>query len=211
MRKLLLICLLGLYSLSSYAQDKATLTKEETVNYIQKKLNEGIGHKMGDRELKNIKISISECKITITRKTKNSSEDLGNYTTTYSSYKSNLGVYTFDPRLISSVTETSPASGSLKWLTIKLKSKSGTYSYWNEYYASRQKKTWAGFGYGDGGGNYTYSTYYEIDDNKDDKVESTDSIELLFLGSDTTNFNKLKKAFEHLRDLCSAEDDPFGE
>ena len=211
MRKLLLMYLLGLYSLSSYAQDKATLTKEETVNYVQKKLNEGIGHKGEDLELKNINISISECKITVTRKTKNSGEDLGYNTTTYSSYKSYNSVYTFDPRLISSITETSPASGSIKWLTIKLKSKSGTYSYWNEYYASREKKQWAGFGYGAGGGNYNYSTYYELVDNKDDKVESTDSIVLYFLGSDTTNFNKLKKAFEHLRDLCSAEDDPFGE
>lgn len=204
------MCLLGLYSLSSYAQDKATLTKAETVNYLQKKLNEGIGHKQKDSELKNVSISISECKITVTRTTKNSGEDLGYNTTTYSSYKTYSSVYTFDPRLISSVTETSPESGSLKWLTIKLKSKSGTYGYWNEYYASRQKKTWAGFGYGDGGGNYTYSTYYEKVDNRDNKVESTDSIDLLFLGSDTSNFNKLKKAFEHLRDLCSAEDDPFG-
>ena len=205
------MCLLGLYSLSSYAQDKATLTKEETVNYIQKKLNEGIGHKAEDLELKNINIRISECKITVTREAKNNGEDLGYNTTTYSSYKSYNSVYTFDPRLISSITETSPTSGSIKWLTIKLKSKSGTYIYWNEYYASRQNKKWAGFGYGDGGGNYTYSTFYVKDNNKDDKIESRDTIVLYFLGSDTTNFNKLKKAFEHLRDLCSAEDDPFGE
>lgn len=31
-----------------------------------------------------------------------------------------------------------------------------------------------------------------------------------FLVSDDTNFSKIKKAFEYLRDLCKAEDDPFG-
>jgi len=209
MKKILLMCLLGLYSLS-YAQDKATLTKAETVNYIQKKLNEGIGHKQKDSELKDISIMISECKVTITRKTKNNGEDLGYSTNTFSTYKAYNSVYTFDPRLIIDITETSPESGSLKWLTLKLKGKSGTYEYWNDYYASRQNKTWAGFGYGDGGGNWNYSTYYVKVDNRDNKLESADTIDLLFLGSDITNYNKLKKAFEHLRDLCSAEDDPFG-
>lgn len=190
---------------------QTTLTKQETITYIQKKINEGLSHKYGEYTLKSEDVSISECKMTITRKTKTGGEDLGYRSDTYSSYKTYESIYTFDPRLISSVTESSPSSGSLKILNIKLKGKSATYKYWNEYYTSKQDKKWVYDYRYEGGGYYTYSTYYIKEDNRDDKAESTDTITLYFLGSDATNFNKLKKAFEHLRDLCEAEDDPFGE
>ncbi|MBG7610790.1 hypothetical protein IU405_00825, partial [Polaribacter sp. BAL334] len=52
--------------------------------------------------------------------------------------------------------------------------------------------------------------YYSFEEEENNSTVVTE-IFLYYLKSDPTNFNKIKKALEHLRNLCKAEDDPFGE
>lgn len=188
---------------------QTTLTKQETISYIQKKLNEGLSHKYDKYFMVSQEISISECSITFKKNQQSGGENLGYSTTTYSDYKTYEMISKFDPRLILEISEESPTSGSLKSIRLKLNGASGTRTYWNYSYETKTATKWIhdnryeGFGYNE------YSTYYLLEKSPE-IVESMTYISFYFLGTDPTNFNKLKKAFEHLKDLCEAEDDPFG-
>ena len=188
---------------------QTTLTKQETISYIQKKLNEGLNHKYDKYSLISHDLSISECTITSGAKVKSGGENLGYTTRTYSDYKISEDISKFDPRLISEIVEETPTSGSLKLLRVKLIGKSSMFSWWNQSYSTKEEKKWVRDYNYENNGYYTYSTYYELETTSK-FFESRYSVYFYFLGTDPTNLNKLKKAFEHLKDLCEAEDDPFG-
>ena len=204
---LVLFCLAFLLLNNLCAQ--TTLTKQETINYIQKKLNEGLNHTYDSYSLVSQDLTISECSIEHNVNVKSGGENLGYSTTTYSDYTLYESLSKFDPRLISEIIEESPTSGSLKILRVKLIGKSSTYTWKNQSYSSKEEKKWVIDHDYENWGYYNYYTYYVLETTPR-TVESRYTVCFYFLGTDPGNFNKLKKAFEHLKDLCEAEDDPFG-
>lgn len=203
MKKQLLVCLLVLYSLPSFAQDKAMLTKEETINYINKKSNEceehtrtiigtgGIAYTMHYWDLQ---VSLSNDKVVLYSKSSNySNSSTGDKNC--SDYFTRVTTQTFNPAHIVSITDGATNKNEpLGSVIIKLVSKTGV--------ANQQvhKYTW-------NNGNGTCSRWGSVGDD----TYSVNEIGLGFLQSDPTNFNKIKKALEHLKALYKAEDDPFGD
>jgi len=97
-------------------------------------------------------------------------------------YKSKY-TYEFNPRLISSISELTHISGSsLNELSINL---SGAVCVFT-------KSIMNSSGY------------------RDNTTTSASFAKIIFLKADSSNFGKISKALNHLRDLLKAEDDPFG-
>jgi hypothetical protein len=74
----------------------------------------------------------------------------------------------------------------------------------NEYrsFGPTKKYTW--------NGHYAYGFCHSVGEYTDARsTNSNNTIYLAYLQADPTNFNKIKKALEYLRDLAKAEDDPF--
>lgn len=191
------------------AQD-VVLTKGETISYLQKKLKEGIKHRLGDYTLEDNKISISDCDVSYNRETNTGSRPSESYPSYRPSYTEYYNTYSFNPQHIKSITESSSSSGTLKYLTIKLIGKTGKRTYYTKDYQQQTNKKWVYDYRYQGGGYYNYTYYYSFTTGNS-STEATDTVVFYFLASDPTNFNKFKRALEHLRDLCKAEDDPFGE
>lgn len=196
MKKTLLICILALLNVSLFAQDKATLTKDETVNYLERKIKEIVGHYRkpdGSNErlyFKNTSVSYRDNLLTISTTRKNLLEDNKNCR-----YVERENTVSFNPKDIIEIkfegkNESEPV-GIIKVIFTSQVCK----EIWDAYAYKMQNN---------------YGTCYDW--RKTDHQEfSKKEILIPFLASDSTNFTKFKKALEHLRDLCKAEDDPFGE
>lgn len=207
MRKL--VRMFFLFPVCAAAQD-AVLTKGETISYIQKKLNEGIKHRLGDYTVEANSVSISDCEVAYKRETNSGSKPSESYPSYSPSYTEYYSTWSFNPMHIKSISESSSSSGTLKYLSIKLIGKTGKKTYYNKDYQPQTNKKWVYDYRYQGGGYYNYTTYYQFTTGSSTTV-AVDEITIYFLGSDPSNFNKFRKAFEHLRDLCKAEDDPFGD
>lgn len=196
MKKTLLFCLLVLLNLSLNAQDKATLTKEETVSYINKKVKECEGHyrtpdasafsngvakKMYYRDMS---FELSGEKIIVSMMSSNKSAN-DNSTDYFERYVTQ----SFNPSQIVSFTDgTTNANEPLGIILIKLKSNSSVSKQYVKYHNGR-------------------SFYY----HDPTQTWSSSEVGFVFLNADPDNYKKIKKALEYLRDLYKAEDDPFGE
>jgi hypothetical protein len=200
MKKQVLIVLLVISSLSLFAQDKVALTKEETVNYINKKMIEVCSQWVTDRS--NSREYISEAYVSITKdcnlyfsnKRANKSSDFtcGDWTKERK--------YIFNPAHIVDITdEELPTNQALGFIKVKLISLTGKLQTEHKMVVRIT--------------NPRHEQYNQCNYNKviDDTSESCQFVYIPYLKSDPTNFNKIKKAFEHLKDLCKSEDDPFGE
>ena len=196
MKKTLLICILALLNVSLFAQDKATLTKDETVNYIERKIKEIVGHYRtpeGFNErlyFKNTFVYYKDNLLTISTTRKNILEN--NFNCRYVEKENTIS---FNPKDIIEIkfegkNESEPV-GIIKVIFTSQVCKEILYAY-----AYKMQKS-------DG-------TCYDLRQT-DHQEFSKKEILIPFLASDSTNFTKIKKALEHLRDLCKAEDDPFGE
>lgn len=178
---------------TSFAQN-ATLTKEETVNYINKKLAECTSYKKTTSDgvtltIEYERISLSDANL-ITKSTKRSRMVNGNdcpRNELYNYDKFNV-VHIVGIELDKNYDD-SEAIGTIK---IKLLPKTGHLTWTSEA--------------------YTRVLMGRCTDWKEvDRQEMTVSeIRMYYLKGDPTNFNKIKKALEYLRDLAKAEDDPFG-
>lgn len=221
MKKQLLICLLAFYSISSFAQDRAMLTKEETINYINKKLNEIVGHyrtvkgtgnvnhKFYFLDTQSVSLSGSDVKIDMhrsnfPRKQYGKEKWISGMGSIYyypCDYLNDTYILKFNPAHIKDI-EIGPnyVSGEpVGVIRITLIGKTATqtkYTYHNIKYTETSE------------GRFCHN-YGENESLRQNLTVS--EIYMTYLQSDTTNFNKLRKAFEHLRDLCKAEDDPFGD
>ncbi|MDR6921879.1 MULTISPECIES: hypothetical protein [Chryseobacterium] len=174
----------------------ATLTKEETVNYINKKLAESNEHKK----------TVSDGKITATinwQTIEMSNNGIITRAISRSTKLENLDcpdVNLFDEdkfnvshivtiELAKNYNE-NEAVGTLK---IKLLPKtghsSGKFSAYSRVLMGRCV-------------DREERSIYDL---------TVDEISIYYLKGDPTNFKKIKKAFEYLRDLNKAEDDPFGD
>ncbi len=174
MKKQILVFVLTICSLVAYCQDKATLTKEETINYLRKKCQEVVGfsrviNKYGEsNKVTKADISIDDCTITYTSYTKDVALDI------QTSYPIK---YSFNAKDISNiyVSKELYGGGSAGIIEIYLTNQTGLRTV-----------------IGQGG------------------PVATMRIEINFLAADVTNFDKIRKALEHIKALCKAEDDPFG-
>lgn len=159
MKSVLVSVFFFLFIICPRAQEKPTLTKEETVNYINKRVQEAIGLK-SSKELTygDLSLTVKDCDLTLTRGYK---EDGSRY------------IEVFNPIYINSFFVISKKGAQTGSLQINFSGAVVRYS-WNG-----QKGT---------------NTFVSIP----------------FFNGDPDMGEKLKKAFLHLKDLCKAEDDPFG-
>lgn len=201
MKRALLLCILTLLIVSLFAQDKASLTKEETAKYINKKMdevsNQWITEKDNVREyITGVYVGIKDCNLEIKSSRKNKAPD-----NNINCGDREIGAaYDFNPAHIVEITDyILPTNQPLGYIKIKLISTTGKlHSTLTEVVLVTNPQR-----YDYNRCNYSKEIY--------NKRESCQYVYIPYLKSDPTNFNKLKKAFEYLRDLCKAEDDPFGE
>lgn len=192
----LLVVFFSLNLVTASSQDKASLTKGETINYINKKVKECIGHFRTPVGF-NSPVYYYDAKF---------KEDGDNVTleiesSNYSERKSECDYWvrstwqTFNPGKIVSITdETINAKDPIGIIILKLNSTTGISKNYVQWYRTKYTDgTCKNFGNGDG-----------------TKTQSIKEVGLIFQHADPENFNKLKKALGYLRDLYKAEDDPFG-
>jgi hypothetical protein len=182
--------------LAQTTTSKPNLTKEETIRYIDKKVKETVGlwyfSPTAKQRLFVEDSSIvlnSDGSVRVFQRRSDQTED---------NCKQTLDdAITFDPATISSIEFDPVDSSSRGAINIKLTGKSGRVEATNRAPTLRNRET---------GRCYNYVWERSSWDGT-----TTDSPWIPFLKSDPTNFEKLKKALLHLRDLAKAEDDPFSD
>ncbi len=197
MKMKLLISLFFLSSYHAFSQQKITLTKEETINYIDKNLKEGIGHsripKSSGQRLYFLEITLKKdndlIKVNIERSNFHSwSQKDGNCDFfSYSNWDR------FNPKHIIKIEEDVAQDGATLGL-IKLTLISKVAIENQKAYNFKQTSS--------NGSCYDYGL-------NDEKELSVDVMYIPFLNGDPSNFSKLKKVFEHLSQLYKTENDPF--
>lgn len=190
----LFIAVIAFLSVSASAQ-KEMLTKQETINYIDKKIKESEGlwyySPSFKKNLVQETITFSgngdgTVKIDSTRSTKMEAN----------CKESTSVTFRFKPETIASVELESPDTSSRGTIIIKLIGKTARVT--TNLYGPAQINSETGECL-----NYRSRT-------GSDSGSTVDNVWVSFLITDPTNFDKLRKAFMHLRDLAKAEDDPFG-
>jgi hypothetical protein len=211
MKKTFFICLLALNTLLVSGQEKAMLTKEETVNYLKKKLFESNNLKNKDNfYLESYSLRISDCDLSISYSNVSQlgGRPTGSVNHNYKYYDSN---YDFNPMQIEDIgIDDASSTADVGLIYITLKAKTGKKKVNTGKYEEKKNPYYQGSPYQDANGKWWDETYFKFIDTEGESV-TVGTIYIPFLKSDPLNFNKIKKALEHLRDLCSAEDDPFGE
>lgn len=190
------------------AQEKAMLTKDETVNYLNKKLAEALNHKRAKQFVLGNKMSLAGCELKYAKKHANKINYNTYLTYTYDNARSGEFTDVFYPNHIKEIIDAGSSvgesCGTIKVVLISAASKKHTLQKSFVQHTEKVRKydnyqTW-----------YEDRYYYTFD--TDEETNTSESIVYLwYLNSDPTNFSKIKKALEHLSALCKAEDDPFGE
>lgn len=206
----LLILLFLIFSTTSYCQEKASLTKEETVNYLKKKLNNIEGYAGSNTYVNSCSISSGDnCKIDYRVESSNmvlaevksrSFEDVG-------LIKTSLKI-SFDLTLVKEIQDLG-GNESVGKIKVILTSSSGKQQVVkNEVIKLRRN----------GADEYErvypdapeFALYYKKTVEKLNENSFSNYVYLYYLKADDSNFSKIKKAFDYLIALCKAEDDPFG-
>ncbi|MDB5208543.1 MAG: hypothetical protein JWR72_3618 [Flavisolibacter sp.] len=230
MKKTVLITLMVIYYSNSFSQEKATLTKGETINYLNKKIKETDGQEAtwnpwegDDRQyfwsadntiyLDNDNVTVEYQYSNYGKNASRMKEELrqranGN-TYTYQTvriypcdYYEKRILYKLNPAHIVSVQNlaSSGKSGAIGYVEIALVNAVST----------QKNKKWT---------TESYFRDYGIESNEahcyslNSTIKDYGSIKRIyfpFLSSDPSNFEKIKKALNHLAQLYKAEDDPFG-
>lgn len=163
MKRLLYVFFLSLF-FSVLTAQTPTLTKGETISYLNKKIKESIGHNWSNNNGTIGKISSATI-----------SETQKGVKIEFWIDAQRLVSYEFNPKLISSITEyTNGTNSPVNEIRLSLK---GNVSI---HYNNGQTSS---VGYGN----------------------------MPYLKADADNFQKISKAFNHLKALLAAEDDPFGQ
>lgn len=211
MKKLLIIIALSLSVGMANAQN-ATLTKQETVNYLNKKAQEVIGHYRTiptDDNTKNIKyyypdnsVSMSGDKVIFEMKRRNHKDGALDYSYYPCDYHEQKYENIFNPAHIISIEKginyvNGEPIGAIK-IILKAVGQENSYAYAPTKRVTNENNKHYGK-------CYEFEEYTQLRNKK-----STKEVFFTYLQSDDTNFNKIKKALEYLRDLAKAEDDPFG-
>jgi len=193
MKKHLFLFLIALFAASAAAQD-AMPTKEETVNYINKKSQEVVGQYLtpylwGRVQFSKISFSLKGDKVELKYEGKGVQDDYGSCSTPLRSEV--LWSYLFNPADLKEIVRVKAQKPNEPLHRLRL------------YFSA---KTVRNSGYGEGRNGCGNSTYI----NMDRLVLNEDELDLPFFANDPTNEAKIRKALMHLRDLAKAEDDPFG-
>jgi hypothetical protein len=178
MKKIVALVSVILYTTAPFAQGKAMLTKDETINYINRTLQKAKGYKcLHVGCLKNEGSILDVSFITF-------GDDKVKYQYTqdeakrpcYCCWDSYTTSYTFSPTHIATIElDAKYNDPPIYYCNIKFIRKGLVQTAWKDY------------------------------------KSTSDELKIYFLMAENGDFTKLKKAFEHLRDLCKAEDDPFGQ
>lgn len=232
MKKVLLFYVLTLLNVSLFAQDKASLTKDETINYINKKLQETFEIEFNSDfdviyknyperlsyKVKKMYILSNSIKLnsngTITHTDKIASSLSSCYQESYY-YGSKKCEVSFNPIHIikvDTVSNNDPRIGLLKITFLANTEKWEKHKYEYKMHTEKKKKV---FSHHDFFGNAVYyddvTTSYSCDNSWSSTDVPKGNLIIYFFKSDPENGKKLIKAFSHLIDLGKAEDDPFGE
>jgi hypothetical protein len=201
---LLIILIMISYSASLSAQ-KTSPTKSETIEYLEDKIEEAegnyrtkIGTKLYYTSANFYEEYYDKGKFTfgVFRGTvKGAAPDIIDFDdkskiSKYKDYASQQITFTFNPADISSISDdiTTP-NGEVGQIIIKLKSANGTEHWKTKMYAPRGGK---------------YDGYYL----KEIKNESrqTDTLYYTYYKGDKANYERIKKALLHLKELCTEKD-----
>lgn len=217
MKKQLFFFALTIWSLTLFSQDKASLTKEETVNYLSKKLNEIEDYssltngKTYYHRKSEVTLAKDNLKISYTQSNYKQRPE-GRLVTVNdrNKYKIPMRIYPcdylveditqeFNPAYIVSVElgNKDPNTATVGFIQITLKSKTA------KYLIERSKTSYTISGGNNDGECGDFEMVYS-------NTNLYSVVNFPYLKADDTNFNKIKKALEYLRDLYKAEDDPFG-
>jgi len=214
--QLLSVILLTFFSVSVHSQ--ATLTKGETVAYLDKKIKEVLGYQRyvplqnGTTDTYyyyNASVNLDGNKLTLfTERGTALNKTIG-----YRAYVPNVGyryIYpctyieqthtvSFNPMQIKSIDlETSTISGqTVGMVKITLKAASAQYNFVARTVTEKSNS-------GQFSGQCT--SFKEVGGER----KTTNEVLFTYIKADDTNFNKIKKALLHLQALLNAEDDPFG-
>lgn len=215
----------------------AALTKEETVNYINKKLGEVLNLKMDNYPFNVRKTNrgnnddywkVNSVYITDNHLSYENSDILIHtdqiantlnkcYQVGEDIYGSKRTTIHFNPRHVTKievVSDNEEKIGTLRIDFIPNTVKWDNHKYEFNIMTQRDVKEYTGMK--DFFGNPIYRDAYAWDYKCDNTYKSTntpkgDAVFIYFLKSEPSNANKLVKAFNHLIDLHKAEDDPFGD
>lgn len=198
-----LFFILGIFCYQlSYGQ---SLTESETAKYIQKKMDEALNHvnHLNYRLIKS-KISIYNCSFEYTHQFTNNGAN-------YSLIEFNETI-AFNPKHIIKIENKSASIGTIGTLRLFLVGKTAINKSYKTSYEEKSKVERVRIG-SDRFGHPTfadqYKPYYRWEPNNH-VTKSLDYVDIYFMQTDPMNYDKLRKAFEHLKTLCNLEDDPFG-
>ena len=212
MKALLTLYVLLAFVMASVAQGPS-LTKDETVNYLNRKAKEVIDHYRSvptDDKKSTItyyysanEVSMNGDKLKISQARKSHRDNVikeGYYPCSYHMQKhENI----FNPAHILSIEKDPNVVSGEPIGVIKITLKYNT-GQWNFSLFSPAMKS-------NDPNSSGYGLCYSFGEYLPSRLSSTKNVMYLsYLQSDDTNFTKIKKALEYLRDLCKAEDDPFG-
>ncbi|MCT1523886.1 hypothetical protein [Sphingobacterium hotanense] len=192
----------------------ATLTKEETINYLNKKANEVVGHYRTIRDVSvaqnftyyytDNRVSLSGENLRFDQRRRNYKNDGYGDTTYPCDFVIQEHETILNPAHIVAIEHEVNVISGEPIGTLKITLVNNVAQRNINFFAPTKKVT-----------NENHSHYgecHEIREFPQHRVsESVKVVYLSYLQSDPSNFNKLKKALEYLRDLMKAEDDPFGE
>lgn len=189
MKNQLILFVLTIWSLNLYPQEKASLTKDETVNYIKKKIVDINDYytdtsNSNSTTYKDIRFTLNESKVYISYEIALKAYGWCNGYSLIYTYS-----YVFDASQITEIEEIkSSGNNSVSFLKLSFANKIVNYDY-------SQK-----------GCNFD-NNRIQVENSTSENINTAT---IPFVSADPSTFNKLKKAIEYLRDLLKAEDDPFG-
>jgi hypothetical protein len=207
----LFFCLLLTTTSVVLAQQKALLTKEETINYINKKIADCLKLKDKDKYyLEYFSLKITDCNIKVYY---SYVTELGGLPTNESRY--NYKEYNYDAsfnpmQIIAIDVNDASSTADVGGMILTFKAKTAKKSIVTGKYVEKKNPYYQGSPYQDRNGKWWDETYKKYE-KEEGTLVATDFITIPYLKSDPDSFTKIKKALEHLRDLCKAEDDPFGQ
>lgn len=210
MKRKLFICWMAFFPVAIMAQGPS-LTKEETVNYINKKLAEVLEKSIGGEFITLNKLTYMEDGGYISHEDKMETSTAGCSRNNSLPYNGKYTKLTFKPEHVTRIDSVASGSAAIGILRITLLPNTAKWSVTN-YHKSVTAVYKKKYSHTDFWGNAQYNNEYSHD-----KVEclsnpgspGSNRVYVYFLKADPANFGKLQRAFNHLVALYKAEDDPF--
>lgn len=211
MKSFIMFTLASFFSFQLLAQGPS-LTKEETVNYIETKISEAQGKFMHDKYddgsiekeyFFDISMYLDENNILNINFLNTSYSELVFYWKNKETHKIPCDFYVWDvtnsfkPSDIKEIVKVLPnkTGDPVGYIEVSLKFKTASQTF--EYWDSTTER-----------GDYVNCDHFY----KQKVSKFTENyVKIPYFANDPTNFDKIKKALLYLKELCDAEEDPFGD